>query len=156
MGQATSSNGTQISRRFLRVRTYSRSGAGQVTRNVVENTLKLLSSGSRPSSTQAWPATKDSTSNTDVLVVIVHTGTGARKEISMKTWCSRKFLKTFGATATKRSMMNGLLIERMLKMNISIRSLKTMAAPSPGSFRMTSQTYYSQTIIDNSNSTHNS
>merc|ERR1712051_78514 len=124
------------SRRFLQARISLKFGVGAVTRNVEEYTRRLLSSGSRPISTQAWPATKDSTSNTEELALIVDTGTAAPKERSMRTFSSLKKNETFGVSTKKKSILNGLPIEKMLKMSISINSSKTMAAPSPGSWML--------------------
>merc|ERR1712073_187399 len=93
---------------------------------------RLLSLGSKPSFTQACPATKDSTSNTDELALIADTGTDAPKETSTRTSSSLEKNKTGGALTRNQSTMNGLLTEKMLKMSISISSSKTMAAPSPG------------------------
>merc|ERR1711997_253818 len=130
--QMTNLNGTLISRRFLLARISLKSGVGVVTKIVKESTRRLLSSGSRPSSTQAWPVMKDSTSNTEELALIVDTGTVAPKERSMGTFTSLEMNKTGGALTRNQSMMNGLKTEKMLKMSISISSSKTMVAPSPG------------------------
>merc|ERR1711978_615558 len=113
-----------------------KSGVGAVTKIVKEYTRRLLSLGSRPSSTQACPATKDSTSNTEELALIVDTGTDARKETSTRTSSFLEKNKTGGALTRNQSMMNGLLTEKMLKMSISISSSKTMVAPSPGSLML--------------------
>ena len=129
-------NGTRISRRFLLARISLKSGVGAVTKIVEESTRRLLLSGSRPSSTQACPATKDSTSNTEELALIVDTGTDARKEISTRTSSSLKMNKTGGALTRNQSTMNGLKTEKKLKMNILISSSWTMAAPSPGSLML--------------------
>jgi len=99
-----------------------KSGVGAVTKIVAESTRKLLSLGSRPSSTQVYPVTKDSTSNTEELVLIVDTGTDARKEISTRTSSSLKMNKTGGALTRNQSTMNGLKTEKKLKMNILISS----------------------------------
>merc|ERR1711997_1386070 len=131
--QMTNLNGTLISRRFLLARISLKSGVGVVTKIVKEFTRRLLSSDFRPSSTQAWPVTKDSTSNTEELALIVDTGTDAPKERSMRTFTCLEINKTGGALTRNQSTMNGLKIEKMLKMSISISSSKTMAAPSPGS-----------------------
>merc|ERR1712156_417908 len=99
-----------------------KSGVGAVTKIVAEATRKLLSLGSRPNSTQACPATKDSTSNIEELALIADTGTDARKVISTRTSSSQKMSKTGGALTKSRSTMNGLKTEKKLKMNILISS----------------------------------
>merc|ERR1711997_462015 len=131
--QMTNLNGTLISRRFLLAQISLKSGVGVVTKIVKEFTRRLLSSGSRPSSTQAWPAMKDSTSNTEELALIVDTGTDAPKERLMRTFTSLEMNKTGGALTRNQSTMNGLKTEKMLKMSILISSSKTMVVPSPGS-----------------------
>merc|ERR1712038_1362293 len=129
--QLTGWNGTNTSRRSLRAPTSSQSTPRAVTMNVrVMNTSLLLPSGSRPSSILACPATRDSTSNTDVLPVNADSGAYAR-DIRRKTWSSSRTRPQSGAMALEKFMMNGQEIEKRLKMNILNRSWK-MAAPSPG------------------------
>merc|ERR1712038_4969 len=76
-------------------------------------------------------ATKDSTSNTDVLPVNADSGTYARDK-RQKTWNSSRTRPRSGAVALEKFMMSGPEIEKRLKMNILNRSWKT-AAHSPGS-----------------------
>merc|ERR1712038_1337945 len=124
-------NGTSTLRRSLRALTSSQSTPRAVTMNVRDmNTSLSLPSGSRPSSILACPATRDSTSNTDVLPVNADSGTYARDK-RQKTWNLSRTRLQFGAMALEKFMMSGPEIEKRLKMNILNRSWK-MAAPSPG------------------------
>merc|ERR1712038_795714 len=130
--QLTGWNGTSTSRRSLRAPTSSQSTPRAVTMNVrVMNTSLSLPSGSRPSYILACPATRDSTSNTDVLPVNAGSGTYARDK-RRKTWSSSRTLQQSGAMVLEKFMMNGPETEKRLKMNILNRSWKTVA-PSPGS-----------------------
>merc|ERR1711994_246872 len=116
------------------------------------NTSLSLPSGLRPSSTLACPATRDSTSNTDVLPVNADSGTYARDR-RQKTWNLSKTRPQSGAMALEKFTMSGPEIEKKLKMNILNRSWKT-AAPSPG-FLTIDHTNSKELTIYNI-STHNS